>query len=85
MKIDGGPAYPVIGAPGASQDYQGMSLRDYFAGQALAGLIIVSGGSDEGTQAMSELTKESGKNTAQIIASGCYAYADTMIAERVKP
>jgi hypothetical protein len=31
---DGGPAFPVIGAPGAPEDYPGMSLRDYFAAHA---------------------------------------------------
>jgi hypothetical protein len=40
MKNDGGRAFPVpenMGAYGASQiNEQGMSLRDWFAGQALA-------------------------------------------------
>ena len=39
---DGGPAFPsdlVIGnAVTAKKPYDGMSLRDYFAGQALVGL-----------------------------------------------
>lgn len=30
-KDDGGPAFPVVGAPGSPEDYPGMSLRDYFA------------------------------------------------------
>lgn len=34
---DGGPAFPSTDAKGFTSD--GMSLRDYFAGQALAGLI----------------------------------------------
>lgn len=33
---DGGPAFPVNGPNG---DFPGMSLRDWFAGQALAGII----------------------------------------------
>ncbi len=33
-KNDGGPAYPVIGAPGAKEDFPGKSLRDWFAGMA---------------------------------------------------
>ena len=36
MEQDGGPAYPVPGMQ-SSTYYNGMSLRDYFAGQALAG------------------------------------------------
>lgn len=35
-KHDGGPAYPVNRVGRVSN---GMSLRDYFAGQALAGLL----------------------------------------------
>ena len=35
---DGGPAFPVD-KPGCS-DMKGMSLRDWFAGQALAGLSL---------------------------------------------
>jgi len=32
---DGGPAFPI-----GDTDLQGMSLRDYFAGQALNGLLL---------------------------------------------
>lgn len=36
---DGGPAFPNVPSdPGYSQWDRGMSLRDWFAGQALAGL-----------------------------------------------
>ena len=45
-KNDGGPAFPVIGAPGAPVDYAGMSLRDWFAGMALQGWLA-SYASDE--------------------------------------
>lgn len=34
---DGGPAFPSFDR-GDSSDFEGMTLRDYFAGQALAGL-----------------------------------------------
>ena len=34
---DGGPAFPSVGGPEYVKD-AGMSLRDWFAGQALAGL-----------------------------------------------
>lgn len=40
---DGGPAFPLAASTGDPRDgvycTSGMSLRDYFAGQALAGLI----------------------------------------------
>lgn len=39
LKIeDGGPAFPRTGADGHTSPQRGMSLRDWFAGQALAGL-----------------------------------------------
>jgi hypothetical protein len=40
---EGGPAFPLqcdmTGGPGGKLFYYGMSLRDYFAGQAMAALI----------------------------------------------
>jgi hypothetical protein len=41
MKPDGGPAYPIYGQKSVADDIilsAGMSLRDYFAGQALSGM-----------------------------------------------
>jgi len=37
MKDNSGPAFPC-NSPDGMESYKGMSLRDYFAGQALAGL-----------------------------------------------
>lgn len=36
---DGGPAFPVTQADWDDDDFSGMTLRDWFAGQALAGLV----------------------------------------------
>lgn len=38
---DGGPAFPVQGSPKYG-DRNGMSLRDWFAGQALAGILAAA-------------------------------------------
>ena len=38
---DGGPAFPNLGY-NADKNYNGMSLRDYFAGQALMGDFVQS-------------------------------------------
>ena len=67
---DGGPAFPttpntVGGVSG------GMSLRDWFAGQALQGLMAHNGHS-------------SIKENAVYRASHCYGYADAMLKERDK-
>ena len=77
---DGGPAFPIPGIIGADNNFielpiQGMSLRDWFAGQALAGFcanpVGISNWSPEG------------------ISQDAYRIADAMLVERtvedVKP
>ena len=41
---DGGPAFPCVGEGVGDPMYHdpGMTLRDYFAGQALAGVMVAS-------------------------------------------
>ena len=59
-----GPAFPV----GLDCDQYGMTLRDWFAGQALVGLII---------------NPETGGHV-QDFAKCAYNYADAMLKEREK-
>ena len=68
-KEDGGPAFPhqPIG-----EEFTGMTLRDWFAGQVLAGLMARTGPDDD-------FLFRSG--TAALRA---YIIADAMIAEREK-
>lgn len=61
---DGGPAFPLPGTYGCTKD--GMSLRDYFAGKALAGLSAQFG---------SELAPPA-------FAAFAYKLADAMLAAR---
>lgn len=61
---DGGPAFPV---PQYRNTLPGMSLRDWFAGQALAGIMA---NADNGWADHNELS-----NTA-------FIYADAMLAAR---
>lgn len=69
MKPDGGPAFPF--AYTAEQHVvDGMSLRDYFAGQALAGAL-----------ASPRVLPVSTPNS---YAAAAYEVADAMIAEREK-
>ena len=49
--------------------YNAFTLRDYFAGQALAGI-------------MTNIKQDFGENPLQYIAKICYAYADALIKER---
>lgn len=82
---DGGPAFPAQlafspdGAAHIASEYyasgEGMSLRDWFAGQALAGWC-----------AASPLVRKEPLNMtvghAESIATGCYRYADAMLKAR---
>jgi hypothetical protein len=80
---DGGPAFPVLkyeykatGNLHPSPTVQsGMSLRDWFAGMALQGLIA-SQSSDTGYST----TPATQKN----VAKEAYSHADAMLAEREK-
>lgn len=58
----------------------GMTLRDYFAGQALAGLLSREG-FRENLMNTPEYQSETFASATSIIA---YDYADTMLAERAK-
>lgn len=73
---DGGCAFPTLENaldPRASKfvTYPGMTLRDYFAGQVLAGEL-------------SAQSEESGHypDDSKLLADRCYALADAMIARR---
>ena len=74
---DGGPAFPsdmLIGnGVKASKPFSGMSLLDYFAGQALSGFL-----------ANPRLGVLSEENPEGQIAMSAYALADAMIKERNK-
>jgi len=65
---NGGPAFPNLGY-NADQNYNGMTLRDWFAGQALAGECART--------ASSEMFPQNA-------AVAAYKIADAMLAEREK-
>jgi len=72
---DGGPAFPQTndswhGSDGYDPVPEGLSLRDWFAGQALAGWM-----SDPSVEAAS-------LGARKIAADRCYAVADAMIEMR---
>lgn len=75
-KTTGGPAFPTIDlVEGTTIDAKsGMTLRDYFAGQALT--------SFQRNHEVEQYHGDAG-NTS-IIAEKCYAIADAMIRERTK-
>jgi hypothetical protein len=66
---NGGPAFPLSTSSGSNESVNGMSLLDYFAGQALAGLLsdaTISGVTPDG------------------YAESSYDYVESMIAESNK-
>jgi hypothetical protein len=65
LKKNGGPAFPVPGDANMN-DQEGMFLRDYFAGQALAGMLADS-------------ERSGGFST---YAKDAYSFADAMLRER---
>ena len=76
---DGGSAFPEMqweytrhGCDGAGHyTTGGMSLRDYFAGQALVGLTA-------------NYIRQPENITNKIVAEECYKFADALLAEREK-
>jgi hypothetical protein len=67
-KIDcGGTAFPIPGTEYSAAEY-GMSLRDWFAGQAVMGIGAA-------------FIPKHAMPTAEEIAKGAYAIADAMIAQ----
>lgn len=55
-------------------DYPGMTLRDYFAGQALAGIVAAD--------AVYNSAIDSGLDPVVLAAQSAYSLADAMIAAR---
>jgi len=76
---DGGPAFPHSVrsfelSQSKTSSFDGMSLRDWFAGMALPAII----------QGNTELAKLGVKSSSGTIASDAYKAADAMLAQRDK-
>lgn len=76
---DGGPAFPrqehTVDYHGAEQYFvgaEGMSLRDWFAGQAMTGWLATYG----------DAAHPAATGNARVIAEYAYAIADAMLTER---
>ena len=78
MKADGGAAFPELteirtGSHTTVRQWQGMTLRDYFAGQALCGIL---------TAWKMIGPCENAVGSCKNVAAMAYANADAMLAER---
>lgn len=67
---DGGPAFPQIDNTGRRG--MGMSLRDYFASQALIGVMNIC----------RDDTRSQGETNPQMFSRKAYELADAMLAAR---
>ena len=88
---DGGPAFPGERKDQIGNDhdgkpvysiaqYPGMSLRDWFAGQAMLGFLS----NPESTKSTLAVAEEEDWEPAAVSAAIAYAQADAMLAEREK-
>lgn len=81
MSLDnGGPAFPV---PGLMDDesFNGMTLRDYFAAKAMAGML-----SDRSNvERFDEMGRKELISPDALMATASYAMADAMLAARNEP
>ena len=75
--MDNPAAFPAPGDMG--RVHTGMTLRDWFAGQALAGMCVSD--SDQ-LRALVELAKQDGCTVSYIMAQVSYERADTMLLAR---
>jgi hypothetical protein len=68
---NGGPAFPSVGEGFGNPSYSapGMTLRDYFAGQALAGILL-------------NYTTQKFGASEFTVGTAAYQYADAMLAAR---
>lgn len=73
MPLDRNYTYQTSGVT-----YPGMSLRDYFAGQALTGFLAAP--ADKNGMAVGQRARE----FPEIAAEWAYSQADAMLAERAK-
>lgn len=85
VKDDGGSAFPSEQHECADGTWNqtldpGMSLRDWFAGQALGGMCA----DGEGLVALGSFARKKGGTVRGFAAKHAYQFADAMLAERRK-
>lgn len=68
----------------ALNQYPGMSLRDYFAGQII-GHVVASSLTPIGAEVFSEQAKVDGYGEYEVLVKLAYQCSDAMLAERAKP
>ncbi|TPK14121.1 hypothetical protein [Mesorhizobium sp. B2-5-11] len=75
---DGGPAFPVTGA---TFGREGMTLRDWFAGQALPAIVNATSAGKHQPSGV-DVRNSTYSKVVEGIAQDAYALADAMLAAR---
>ncbi len=79
---NGGPAFPVPGWKGDA-DFNGMTLRDYFAAKAMHALVVEPPWGDGGIASVHSWSKGfKGSDSCDRFAFAAYAMADAMLKAR---
>lgn len=84
--FDGGPAFPAF-VDGNTRNLttsvfnEGMSLRDWFAGQALAG-VLANPHSANDAREMEKDGDINGRRFRELLVQHCYIVADAMLKAR---
>lgn len=79
MKKDGGRAFPMTDHTAFAKDQPGMTLRQWYAGMALQGLIA-SSGSETMAMALKKLSDENyGGVLSNVFSDLAFAHADALI------
>ena len=81
---DGGPVFPgeYVAVYGDDKQYSGMSLRDWFAGQALAGFLASPHNEGVWSERNNDDASDGAGADQTDIAECAYQYADAMLATR---
>ncbi len=80
-KDNGGPAFPITIADKSGKAPSGMTLRDYFAGQALAGLLAQSN-AEMLLRYMKDADERSDGIVNKYFSEFAYSTADAMLKAR---
>ena len=85
----GGPAFPIVIPNSAawSEYSEGMTLRDWFAGQAMSSLVAVCAVSEDRRNLLMQMCRAANTDPADEIASLAYVHADAMLLalEKAEP
>lgn len=78
---DGGQAFSFVEPPTSCGVAPGMTLRDWFAGQALVGELAATN-TNSAASATVQAASENGRSIEEQVAANCYDLADAMLAAR---